>query len=47
MPELITERVKQLRQEIAEIMEANHRYAGGKKSLSGADADQQRRAERL
>lgn len=47
MPELITERVRQLRQEIAEIIEANHRYAGGRKSPSGADADKQRRAERL
>jgi hypothetical protein len=44
---LVTERLKLLRQEIAEISEANQRYLEGGRKLAGAEGDQQRRAERL
>ena len=43
----ISDRVRELRREIAEINEANLRYEHGGKALSGAEGDQQRRAQRL
>ncbi len=43
----ISDRVRELRREISEINEANLRYEHGGKALSGAEGDQQRRAQRL
>jgi hypothetical protein len=46
MPRLITERLKKLRDEIAQISEANRQYLkGGNPHIRAAE--QQRRAERL
>ena len=46
MAPLVTERIKQLRQEIAEISEANRKFARGPK-YGTAVADHERRLERL
>ena len=46
MPQSVKERVARLRQEIAEISEANRLYLqGGKKMVGGSD--QERRLQRL
>jgi hypothetical protein len=46
MPRLITERVKELRQEIAEITETNRNYLRGPR-YGSARADNERRVQRL
>ena len=46
MPRLITERIKELRQEIAEITETNRKYLRGPK-YGSAPADNERRFQRL
>jgi hypothetical protein len=46
MPRSIKERVGKLREEIAEISEANRQYLQGGKKLIGA-SDQERRLQRL
>jgi hypothetical protein len=46
MPRSIKERVLKLREEIAEISEANRQYLQGGKKLIGA-SDQERRLQRL
>jgi hypothetical protein len=46
MPRSIKERVGKLREEIAEISEANRQYMQGGKKLIGA-SDQERRLQRL
>jgi hypothetical protein len=46
MPESIKDRVGKLRQEIAEISEANRQYLQGGKKPIGA-SDQERRLQRL
>ena len=46
MPRSIKERVGKLRDEIAEISEANRQYLQGGKKLIGA-SDQERRLQRL
>jgi hypothetical protein len=46
MPRLITERIKELRQEIAEITETNRKYLRGPKYGSAA-AHNERRFQRL
>jgi hypothetical protein len=44
----VKERIVKLRKEIAQISEANRQYLhGGKKKLSGAAGDHQRRLQRL
>jgi hypothetical protein len=46
MPQSIKERVGKLREEIAEISEANRQYLQGGKKMIGA-SDQERRLQRL
>jgi hypothetical protein len=46
MPRSIKERVGKLREEIAEISEANRQYMQGGKKMIGA-SDQERRLQRL
>ncbi|HLX83311.1 MAG TPA: hypothetical protein VKR59_05410 [Terriglobales bacterium] len=46
MPQSVKERVGKLREEIAEISEANRQYLQGGKKLIGA-SDQERRIQRL
>jgi hypothetical protein len=46
MPQLITERIKELRREIAKLTEANHKYLVSPKYGSAA-ADNERRFQRL
>ncbi len=46
MPVSVSERVKKLREEIAEISEANRQYLQGGKKAIGA-SDQERRMQRL
>ncbi|MFY9843912.1 MAG: hypothetical protein WA718_23705 [Terriglobales bacterium] len=46
MPRSIKERVGKLREEIAEISEANRQYLQGGKKMIGA-SDQERRLQRL
>jgi hypothetical protein len=46
MPQSVKERVAKLREEIAEISEANRQYLQGGKKLIGA-SDQERRLQRL
>ena len=46
MPQSVKERVGKLREEIAEISEANRQYLQGGKKLIGA-SDQERRLQRL
>ncbi|MGD1216580.1 MAG: hypothetical protein ABR861_16490 [Terriglobales bacterium] len=46
MPVSVKERVGKLREEIAEISEANRQYLQGGKKIIGA-SDQQRRLQRL
>jgi hypothetical protein len=46
MPRLITERIKELRREIAEMTEANRKYLRGPK-YGSAPADYERRFQRL
>ncbi len=46
MPQSVKERVARLREEIAEISEANRQYLQGGKKLIGA-SDQERRLQRL
>ena len=46
MPRLITQRIKELRREIAKLTEANHKYLVGTKYGSAA-ADNERRFQRL
>jgi len=45
MPRLVSERIKKLREEIAEISEANRKYMHRRDG--GAAADQERRLQRL
>jgi hypothetical protein len=50
MPRLITERIKELRQEIAEMTEANRKYLSGPRygpRYGSASADHERRFQRL
>jgi transcriptional regulator of heat shock response len=46
MPQSVKERVRKLREEIAEISEANRLYVAGGKKIVGA-SDQERRLQRL
>ena len=46
MPQSVKERVGKLREEIAEISEANRQYLQGGKKMMGA-SDQERRLQRL
>jgi len=46
MPRTVKERVAKLREEIAEISEANRQYLQGGKKMIGA-SDQERRLQRL
>ncbi len=46
MPQSVKERVRKLREEIAEISEANRQYLQGGKKMIGA-SDQERRLQRL
>jgi hypothetical protein len=46
MPQSVKERVGKLRDEIAEISEANRQYLQGGKKMTGA-SDQERRLQRL
>jgi hypothetical protein len=46
MPQSVKERVGKLREEIAEISEANRQYLQGGKKMIGA-SDQERRIQRL
>jgi hypothetical protein len=46
MPQNVKERVAKLREEIAEISEANRQYLQGGKKMIGA-SDQERRLQRL
>jgi transcriptional regulator of heat shock response len=46
MPQSVKERVRKLREEIAEISEANRVYVAGGKKIVGA-SDQERRLQRL
>jgi hypothetical protein len=46
MPRLITERIKELRREIAKLTEANRTYLRGTK-YGSATADNERRFQRL
>ena len=46
MPQSVKERVGKLREEIAEISEANRQYLQGGKKMIGA-SDQERRLQRL
>ena len=46
MPQSVKERVAKLREEIAEISEANRQYIQGGKKMIGA-SDQERRLQRL
>ena len=46
MPQSVKERVGKLREEIAEISEANRQYVQGGKKMIGA-SDQERRLQRL
>jgi hypothetical protein len=46
MPQSVKERVRKLREEIAEISEANRLYLAGGKKIVGA-SDQERRLQRL
>jgi hypothetical protein len=46
MPQSVKERVGKLREEIAEISEANRQYLQGGKKIIGA-SDQERRLQRL
>ena len=46
MPQNVKERVARLREEIAEISEANRQYLQGGKKMIGA-SDQERRLQRL
>jgi len=46
MPQSVKERVGKLREEIAEISEANRQYLQGGKKVVGA-SDQERRLQRL
>ena len=46
MPRLITERIKELRREIAKLTEANRKYLVGPK-YGSATADNERRFQRL
>jgi hypothetical protein len=48
MPEPVRERIEKLREEIAQIREANRLYLqSGKKKLPGAAGDHERRLQRL
>jgi hypothetical protein len=47
MQEAIKERVRKLREEIAQISQESHLYAQGGKRMSTAAAEQERRIERL
>jgi hypothetical protein len=47
MQQPVKERIRKLREEIAQIREDNHLYAGGGKRMPGASADQERRIQRL
>jgi hypothetical protein len=46
MQQLISERIKELRREIAEISDANRKFSRGRK-YGSAEADQERRIQRL
>jgi hypothetical protein len=46
MQQLISERIKELRREIAEISDANRKFSRGR-NYGTAEADQERRFERL
>jgi len=46
MRRLVSERIKELRREIAEISEANRKFSHGPK-YGSAEADQERRLQRL
>ena len=43
----VKERIAKLREEIAQISEANREYAQGGKKMPGAAGDQERRLQRL
>ena len=43
----VKERIAKLREEIAQISEANHQYVEGRKKMPGAAGDHDRRLQRL
>ena len=47
MKQLVSERIKELRREIAEISVANRKYSKGPKYGAATNAEQERRLERL
>ena len=47
MQQPVKERIRKMREEIAQISEESRLYAGGGKRMPGASADQQRRIQRL
>jgi hypothetical protein len=47
MQQPVKERVRKLREEIAEITEDSRLYAGGGKRMPGSSSDQERRIQRL
>jgi hypothetical protein len=47
MQQPVKERIRKMREEIAQISEENRLYARGGKRMSGASADQERRIQRL
>jgi chromosome segregation ATPase len=47
MPNPVKERIANLREEIAQISEANKQYMGGRHKLPATAADHERRLQRL
>jgi hypothetical protein len=47
MKQLVSERIRELRREIAEISEANRKYFKGPRYGAATNAEQERRLERL
>jgi hypothetical protein len=47
MQEAVRERVRKMREEIAQISQESRLYTGGGKRMPGASADQERRIQRL
>ncbi|MFZ0293088.1 MAG: hypothetical protein WAL52_05745 [Candidatus Sulfotelmatobacter sp.] len=47
MQNSIKDRIAKLREEIAQISEANRQYIGGGKKIQGSAGDHQRRLQRL
>ena len=47
MQQPVKERIAKLREEIAQISEANREYLQGRKKMPGSASDQERRLQRL